>query len=438
MRRSALGAALAVPAALAGAGTAAAAALLAGAPRLGASIVALAAAGVAGALAVAAAPPRPAGEPSAPAGRAALGLAVAALAICALAVLQQALSTPDGGWDAMMIWNLRARMLWHAGADVRAAFPADVVSSHPDYPFLLPALVAAGWTAVGSPAPAVPLAISLTCAASCVVVLAAGLARVAGRRAAALGVALLASLPYFPRAAADQSADVVVALFLTSAGAAAWLAIDCGSRRLLALAGLLAGAAALTKDEGALFALSLGAGILLRGRAPLRERAGDLAAFAAGAAAPVAVLLWFKLGVAPPTSALFPSEPLVETVARAAQPARLAEVLVQSARRVVFFQSNALHLVAAAVAFALLVRAGALADPAAQASRALALALALCAVGILAAYVVAPFPPRWLVRHSADRLFLQYLPLAIFWLFAAAARVARLRAPAARAYLSRP
>jgi hypothetical protein len=361
---------------------------------------------------------------------AALALAVVALAAAALSARHTALRLPEGGWDAHMIWNLRARLLW-LGGDVRHAFDPALAASQPDYPILLPSLVVAGWTAAGAPSSWVPLAIGILATTLALAILAAAAARHADGRAAALSVALAASTPFLASAAVEQSADVLVMLFTTGAGAAAWIGVEERSRRALALAGLLSGFAAFTKNEGQLLVLALGAGVLLRGGAPWSDRARELGAFAAGAAAPAAVLLWFKLGFAPPASAFFPSEPLATKLARAADPARLGAVLLLCARRVVYFQAFGMHVAAAVLAFAALAAGGALASAAA---RGLALAMSLAAAAAVAVYAVAPFDARWLVYHSADRLILQYWPLALLWLAAGA----RLRAHAPRAYLSPP
>src|SRR5678816_2584801 len=83
-----------------------------------------------------------------------------------------------------------------------------------------------------------------------------------------------------------QYADVPLAFYYLAAFATLLLA-DAESRgRIVAMAGLAAGFAAWTKDEGLLFALVLSLAVV-------GWRWTALRAFAAGAAAPVAIVLLF-------------------------------------------------------------------------------------------------------------------------------------------------
>ena len=56
---------------------------------------------------------------------------------------------PEGGWDAWMIWDLRARFLVRA-PDFRDAFSPQMLPwAHQDYPWLLPGAVTQLWRATG-------------------------------------------------------------------------------------------------------------------------------------------------------------------------------------------------------------------------------------------------------------------------------------------------
>ena len=62
--------------------------------------------------------------------------------------LEHSIRYPDGGWDAVAIWNLRARALFAAPQQPGLVFSPELPAQHPDYPILLPALVAHGWRPV--------------------------------------------------------------------------------------------------------------------------------------------------------------------------------------------------------------------------------------------------------------------------------------------------
>ena len=54
-------------------------------------------------------------------------------------------TNPYGDWDAWAIWNLRARFLYSGGNAWTDGFSNIIGWSHPDYPVLIPSLVARGW-----------------------------------------------------------------------------------------------------------------------------------------------------------------------------------------------------------------------------------------------------------------------------------------------------
>ena len=78
-----------------------------------------------------------------------------AISICTLGFM--ALQSPYGGQDALGIWNLRARILMKG----QSPWLQDLTTlgQHPDYPLLLPSLVARSWSYYGSGAWWIPFLI---------------------------------------------------------------------------------------------------------------------------------------------------------------------------------------------------------------------------------------------------------------------------------------
>ena len=73
-----------------------------------------------------------------------------AAVMVAAALLSHLRRYSDGGNDAFIIWNLRARWLYRAGEDFRSAFSPDLLFwSHADYPLLLPTILVRGFTVLG-------------------------------------------------------------------------------------------------------------------------------------------------------------------------------------------------------------------------------------------------------------------------------------------------
>lgn len=164
------------------------------------------------------------------------------------------LLAPHGGWDAWAIWNLKARFLARAG--VQAMSHPDLAWSHPDYPLLLPSLVASLWVLAGKESTVAPamVACGLLIGLGLVTGCAVGLLR--GRAHGLLAAALVWGTPSVITQGVSQYADLPLSFFITSALAVA-LAFQATERKLslVGLAGLLAGGAAWTKNEGLVFLL---------------------------------------------------------------------------------------------------------------------------------------------------------------------------------------
>lgn len=320
-------------------------------------------------------------------------LFAAACLVAAVLFVEHTRRFPDGGWDAWMVWNLRARFLARAGGGFRAAFsPAMLFFAHQDYPFLLPGLVAQGFVLRGAEAAWIPAGIAFAFGALAVALLTLSLRwRLGGLWGALGGLALLA-MPCFPTFASNQQSDVPLAVYLVVAATLLF------SRDHL-LAGFAAGLAMWTKNEGSLYVACLLAAWLWRER----DFRG-VARFAIGALPLVALLAYFKLSVAPPTdlAALSTRASLLQ---HALDPERWGLVALLTLRRVVYFQDFALWTVAESLLLLLWVRK--------RPPTTLGTMLFLACLAYGPIYVLQPHRLDWIYRTSADRLFIQLWPLAV-------------------------
>jgi len=326
---------------------------------------------------------------------------------CAIAIaafVEHTIRFPDGGWDAWMIWNLRARFLART-ADLRAAFSPEMsFFAHQDYPWLVPGAVAQAFAVFGD-SRLVPAAIAALYGASGVAIVAGALARAHGARLGLLGGLAVVTLPGYAVYTWSQQADVPLAVYFALAVA---LIVTGRTLRELCLAGFAAGLGMWTKNEGTLYAVSLLAAILLRTRS-----VRSALAFAAGALPCAALLAWFKLGYAPPTD-LAAFSTAQSAIAHALDARRWGELLLYTLRRVFYFQEAALWVVAELLALALVVRT----RPPSVAGTALFIA---CAVhGFI--YVLQPHPLEWIFRTSSMRILIQLWPAAVLATLPALAR----------------
>jgi hypothetical protein len=226
-------------------------------------------------------------------------IAAGAIVIGAMLLAHTLVALPYGWWDGWSIWNLRAAFLSVPDDHWRDGFTSTLAWSHPDYPLLVPASVARLWQA-GEPTSAfAPRLFAVAVVASSAMVLAGSVARHAGVIAMSLALSLLL-IPSYVYWGASQTADVPLGLYVLVAVAA--LAGSRTERRYL-IAGLAAGLAAWTKNEGVLVAAVL-AGIV----AVMVYRSGGgvrpLSRFGVGLSAGVLALLLFTSAVAPPSDLL--------------------------------------------------------------------------------------------------------------------------------------
>ncbi len=323
----------------------------------------------------------------------------ASCALATAAVVEHTLRFPDGGYDAWMIWNTRARFLSRA-ADLHAAFsPRLLFWLHQDYPWLLPGAVAQVFLLGRTEALAAPALLSLLFAALALAVLAWSVARLRGPTWGLLAGLVLATTPCFATFSSNQQSDVPLGAFLVLCAALLTLALEEGRGHLLVLAGFSAGLCAWTKNEGLLYLGCFAAALLWRER-----RLRPLLLFALGALPLLALLAGFKLGLKPPNDFVLFTTPQ-GLLDRALSPGRWGELALLVLRRIVYFQDFALWVIAELLLLALVLRK----LPGSVAGTALLLACAAYAP----IYVLQPHPVEWIYRTSVDRLFIQLWPAAI-------------------------
>ena len=322
-------------------------------------------------------------------------LFAAGCAIAAAAFVEHTVRFPDGGWDAWMVWNLRARFLARS-SDLETAFsPQMSPFAHQDYPWLVSGAVAQAFAAFGE-SRQVPAAIAALYGALAVALVTAALARELGTRWGLLGGLAVLSFPGYAVYTWTQQADVPLAVHLALAVA---LIASSRSPRELALAGFASGLGMWTKNEGTLYAVCLAAALIVRAR-DLR----GMLAFVAGALPCAVLLAGFKLGFAPRTDlAAFSTSQSV--LAHAADARRWGELALFTLRRIFYFQETGLWVAAELLVLALVVRK----QPPSVAGTALFLACASYAP----IYVLQPHPLEWIFRTSAMRILIQLWPAAV-------------------------
>jgi Dolichyl-phosphate-mannose-protein mannosyltransferase len=361
------------------------------------------------------------------------GAALGAALYCAV---RRTMAYPNGqGWDAFAIWNLHARFLFRGGAAWREGFSASIPWSHPDYPLLLPAAIAHFWSYLGHETYVVPSIIGLVFTISTVGVLFFALMILRGRNVAMLGGLALMATPSFIEQGTSQYADIPLSFFIlatvvmlclgdatcrTSPPPAGWMA----------LAGLAAGFAAWTKNEGLLFLCSLLlARFLMLARGKHIGQAGETLAQPRSftllfvSALPILlIIVWFKRFIAPPGD-LFVDSAI--TFHKFSNLARYAAICKWFGKQ--FFRfghwlwvPGSLLVVGIFLAFrnwGSQNRQDYVAAGPETGLRLGVVALTITLCGYFLIYVITPYDVYWHLRFSLNRLFLQLWPSAIFLCF---------------------
>jgi hypothetical protein len=344
-----------------------------------------------------------------------MGALVVLLPVCALAAVAFAATSaiePQGAWDAWAIWNARARFLFLGLPSVwRDAF-APLPMEHAGYPLLLPASIARAWTFAGYESVAVPIALAALVAAGIVVVAGASIRREGTTARGLVAAAFILASPAFVTWAPSQGADIPLSLYmlLTFVFVAAGSKTGRGGSPWV-FAGLSAGLAAWTKNEGLVFVLVVVVVIAFRTwrTAARGARWRWLAAFAVGAAPALSALAFFKLAFAPPNDILSAQSgghvlamlngPRLQMIARAIG----RELWYGGAVTVGVLPVLAGYVVAVGIAWRGATVAG---------TTFLALGMMLAAYA--AAYVITPHDLSWHLGTSLERLIVQLTP-SLVW-----------------------
>jgi hypothetical protein len=181
-----------------------------------------------------------------------------AIFVCALLLvgrwlIQVSIANPAGEWDATAIWNLRAKFLTDQQNWRFVTSP--LVETRIEYPLLLSSFIARGWKLSGAYRPIVPILLGLTFWTVLLGLMVSVLALIRGVTAAMLGGLILLSTMPLLFWATTQYADIPLACYFLATLALLFLDARTAAQHpsTLVWAGVCAGLAAGTKNEGDMF-----------------------------------------------------------------------------------------------------------------------------------------------------------------------------------------
>lgn len=352
-----------------------------------------------------------------------LGLGVIVFLISLSSTASYLLRRKQGDWDAWMMFNRAARFVYRDPANWLDSFsPQMDPIFHADYPLLLAMDSASGWDMLGYETPHVPMVLSALFSVACAALIVASLASVKSVGQAALGLIIFWGTPIVVNEGAREMADMPLAFYILSTGVLIYLFVLHHKPALLILAGLTAGLGAWTKNEGSLFviAAALALGIAFFRQKPFRV----LSWYAMGLALPIAVVLYFKLFLAPPSDVL------------TSGPVRSISQVLDISRHTLILQSFwgeikgfgiwgiseiSIGIIPVLLIYYLLFRTGMVRDhrPAYIAGITM---LVVQALGYYIIYLITPYDLTWHLYYSAERVILQIFPLMLFLILSACRR----------------
>jgi hypothetical protein len=164
------------------------------------------------------------------------------------------LDNPHGLVDAWGQWNLRARFIFRAGGEYWAR-ACDAHIANPDYPLLLPAMIAHCWKFIGQDILAVQILVAMLFMVGTVGLLSSSVSVLRGSAQGYLSGIVLLGTPFFIKHVANQYADVPIGFYYLAAIVFFCLhdSMSSPAKSMLVLAGTAAGFASWTKNEGLLF-----------------------------------------------------------------------------------------------------------------------------------------------------------------------------------------
>jgi hypothetical protein len=338
-----------------------------------------------------------------------------ALASTFTTVVLIAIRLPNGAWDAWAIWNLRARFIFRGGEHWTNVFSSLLSpSTHPDYPFLVSATIARIWKYLGEETQFVPaiLGILFTFATAGIIYSAVAIMRSKSQGCLA-GLFLLSNVDFIYLGTC-QYADVPLGFFfLTSLVLVSFQDIFSKKYGLSFLAGVMAGFAGWTKNEGLLFLGSLFMARLLVTyfSSDRRTYMKQLLYFTLGSLPVLAIILYFKMNLAPPSD-LVQGQGLTQTIDKLWQLSRYVEIIKAFGNVTVSVFPQLILLLIYPLFLGIKITAR---DRIKVAT--LVLVMFFMIFGYFMVYVITPYDLSWHLSSSLPRLLLQLWPSFLFIYF---------------------
>lgn len=343
--------------------------------------------------------------------RTALLFGVAALLVGAITLyflVMAARTVPHGDYDAQAIWNLRARFIYRLDDAWKDSFsPLINRNFHMDYPLLIPLSVVGGWNTLGVEVPRVPSLIAMLFLLGMAGILYFSISYLRSSSQAAIAVILLLATPRLLVISTFQTAEVPLMYFFLASASLLALAGRENNQGLFFLAGMMAGLAAWTKNEGLPFLLLMPiCTMLVFGIQQARIR---ILSLLGGMAFPMLIVGLFKTLISA-NNDLFTDNGLSSIIAKLFTPTRYVQIAGNLISELVQLGGWPVSILIVLVAYGWIIgktRASSVAE------RAFWILPVLQFIVYMLIYLITPHDLQWHLKYSTERLLLHLFPLAL-------------------------
>ena len=339
-----------------------------------------------------------------------LFVAAMAVIVSGLTFINLTNARPQGARDAWSIWNRAARFIYRDPENWSATLSPDLYwATHPDYPLMVPLNVAWGWERIKTETQRVPMVQSALFTFASIGLMFASVALIRSFGQASLAALILMSTPILLDTGYAQISDIPLSFFILSTCTLIFLYFKFEKPAFLILAGLAAGLAAWTKNEGMLFVASSLIGLLLAGRGDLSR---VVSMYLAGLAVPLFIVLYFKFILAPENDIFSLAEG--GSMAKLTDLSRYSQITIALFREMFHYAGWPISIFVQLAIYALIMRLD-ISSP--RATLIIAMIISIQVLGYCAIYVLTPHDLSWHLRFSFARLLFHVYPAGIYLYF---------------------
>jgi hypothetical protein len=330
--------------------------------------------------------------------------------------LKAFLHDPHGKFDAWLMWNFKARLLYHGGAQWSYAFSKDLIHTSPDYPLLLSASIYRMWLIIGTDNIAVPIIVAGFFTFGSIFLIQQGLSITRGQNHGYLAAIFMLIATQYIKLGTYQYADIPLAFFILSTIILLTLKekFPSASLRMMFLAGLAASSAGWTKNEG-LFFLTMMIFVLIVINIIINKRlrgVKEFFFFLLGLIPIFSTEMFFKFRFATPND-LVNSKNLSLIFSYLVQLDRYQQILIKFVKKLLFFNDGIISIMFVYLLFSGLDKI--FFNRKTLSPLVTLLVLLLC--GYFLSFLISPYDLKWQLNSALYRLVIHIWPSFVYLFF---------------------